>query len=133
MITKEKRKFLKSEAASLRAEGLSYEKIGKTLGISEATAYRYVTTFVGKKRANQIKEVGMDKRNKVYKKVAEMQSSQLLSASDTKEEETLSERVARLERELEDAKLRADAYSTMIDIAEEKFSIQIRKKAGAKQ
>jgi dsDNA-binding SOS-regulon protein len=33
-----------------------------------------------------------------------------------------------LERQLKKEKLRADAYDTMIDVAEKKFSIPIRKK-----
>ncbi|MBK5202059.1 MAG: hypothetical protein JJE21_11105, partial [Spirochaetaceae bacterium] len=36
--------------------------------------------------------------------------------------------VARLQKELKDEKLRADAYDIMIDIAESKFNIPIRKK-----
>jgi hypothetical protein len=41
--------------------------------------------------------------------------------------------VARLQKELKHEKLRADAYDTMIDIAETKFNIPIRKKSGAKR
>ena len=40
---------------------------------------------------------------------------------------------ARLKRELEAAQLRAEAFETMIDIAESEFQIPIRKKSGAKQ
>jgi len=41
--------------------------------------------------------------------------------------------VTRLHKELKDEKLRADAYDIMIDIAESKFNISIRKKAGARR
>ena len=41
--------------------------------------------------------------------------------------------VARLQKELKHEQLRADAFDTMIDIAESKFNIPIRKKAGAKR
>ena len=41
--------------------------------------------------------------------------------------------ISRLKRELDDATLRADVYNEMINVAEERFSIPIRKKAGAKQ
>lgn len=51
-----------------------------------------------------------------------------------------SEEIARLTRELKETKLalyqqkmHADAYDTMIDVAEEMFNIPIRKKAGTKQ
>ena len=48
-------------------------------------------------------------------------------------EETAEEKIARLEKELEDARLRADLYEEIINVAEKKFDIQIRKKAGTKQ
>ena len=41
--------------------------------------------------------------------------------------------VARLQKELKDANMRAEFYDTMIDVAEEMFKIPIRKKAGPKQ
>lgn len=51
-----------------------------------------------------------------------------------------SEELIRLRLELKQAKqslyqerMRADAYDTMIDVAEEMFRIPIRKKAGTKQ
>ncbi len=47
--------------------------------------------------------------------------------------ETAEEKIARLEKELEDARLRADLYNEIINVAEQKFGIQIRKKAGTKQ
>lgn len=39
----------------------------------------------------------------------------------------------RLRAELKDAKMRAHAFDTMIDVAEEMFNLPIRKKAGTKQ
>ena len=36
-------------------------------------------------------------------------------------------------KELRKERLRADAYDTMIDIAEDMFKVPIRKKAGAKR
>ena len=53
------------------------------------------------------------------------------SASDA--DETIEEKIARLERELEEARLRADLYDEIINFAEKKFDIQIRKKAGTKR
>ena len=41
--------------------------------------------------------------------------------------------LARVKEELRKEKLRADAYDTMIDIAEDMFKVPIRKKAGAKR
>lgn len=55
-----------------------------------------------------------------------------------KEEESnnkpdLAKRVKELERALEDAKLKAEGYSRMIDIAERELKITIRKKSSTKQ
>jgi len=57
--------------------------------------------------------------------------------SDMKQEELspeeLQKRIKELEKALEDATLKADAYSTMIDIAEKELKINIRKKSATKQ
>lgn len=45
----------------------------------------------------------------------------------------LKKRIKQLERALEDAQLKADGYSRMIDIAERELNISIRKKSSAKQ
>ncbi len=47
--------------------------------------------------------------------------------------EGLSARVKELEEALKWAELKSEAYSKMIDIAEEKFSVKIRKKLSTKQ
>ena len=44
----------------------------------------------------------------------------------------LKKRITELEQELKDAKMKAIAYSTMVDIAEEEFKIKIRKKYNTK-
>ena len=41
--------------------------------------------------------------------------------------------ISRLQKELAHESLRADAYNEMINIAEKRFNIPIRKKSGAKQ
>lgn len=52
-------------------------------------------------------------------------------ATDDKEAK-LQEEVARLQKELKAAELRAEAYSLMIDIAERELKVAIRKKSGTK-
>lgn len=51
--------------------------------------------------------------------------------SDTAHE-ALKARIKVLERQLEDEQLRAEAYSRMIDIAESKLKVPIRKKSGTR-
>ena len=55
------------------------------------------------------------------------------SEANNSSEKELKARIARLERELEDARLLRDFYDEMINIAEKDFNIPIRKKGGAKR
>lgn len=50
-----------------------------------------------------------------------------------REELTKDEEVARLQRELEAAKLKIAGLETMIEVAEQELQIEIRKKSGTKQ
>ena len=54
-------------------------------------------------------------------------------ALDAQNVELLQKQIARLESALKDEQLRIEGYSTMIDIAEKEFKIEIRKKFGAKR
>lgn len=47
--------------------------------------------------------------------------------------ESMQERLLRLEKELKEARMLADLYEEIINVAEKKFDIRIRKKAGTKQ
>lgn len=61
------------------------------------------------------------------------QMSRKVSANPTPEDyAALQREVERLRKELRHEKMRADVNSTMVDVAEEMFGIQIRKKAGTK-
>ena len=66
-------------------------------------------------------------------KVTPEQAMQFNKEKHDKELEDLQKKVADLEAQLDYQTMRADAYDTMIDIAEKKFNILIRKKSGAKQ
>jgi hypothetical protein len=56
-----------------------------------------------------------------------------MTEAEKAEVKALQERIKKLERELEQSKLRGTALDTMIDVAESQFHIEIRKKAGTKQ
>jgi transposase-like protein len=53
--------------------------------------------------------------------------------SQSEEIKALKKEVLELKRQLYDETMRADFYDTMIDVAEEMFGIEIRKKAGTGQ
>jgi transposase len=66
---------------------------------------------------------GMGTRKKAKPRDADTEGSEI---------EELRRQVKDLERELEAAKLRAEAYSLMIDLAEKDLKVAIRKKSGTK-
>jgi hypothetical protein len=51
---------------------------------------------------------------------------------DDFEVQQMKKRIAELEKQLKDAELKAIAFSTMVDIAEQEFKIPIRKKFNTK-
>lgn len=56
-----------------------------------------------------------------------------MKAEDSTDNEALKKRIRDLERALDDAELKAEGYSRMIDIAEKELKVSIRKKPSAKQ
>lgn len=56
-----------------------------------------------------------------------------LAENKTNEVQALQQRVKELEAQLLQAEIKAEFYDEMINVAEAKFRIPIRKKAGAKQ
>ena len=74
----------------------------------------------------------------ICKFAAENDKSALLmgkntNASESEEIKALRKEVLELKKRLYDETMRADFYDTMIDVAEEMFGIEIRKKAGTGQ
>jgi transposase-like protein len=67
------------------------------------------------------------------KAVIEVQTLPPMKAEKKEDQKALNKRIAELEKRLADAELRALAYDTMIDVAEEQLGVEIRKKSGTKQ
>jgi transposase-like protein len=105
-------------------DGLGYLRISKLIPVAATTVKNWCITFA--------EENGI----KMEKKVHKVQKPILKTPESTgtpNDIKALQAEVARLQKELKREKLRADAYDMMIDIAESKFNIPIRKKAGAKR
>lgn len=105
-------------------DGFGYLRISKILPVSPTTVKKWCITFA--------EENGL----KMERRVIDMgKSTHKTGASKDvpKDVKSLYAEVLRLEKDLKKERLRADAYDTMIDIAESKFNIPIRKKAGAKR
>ena len=99
-----------------RETGYGRKRIAKMVPVGEKTIARWIANFVAE--------------NGTVTPQTVMQSNQ---ETNKEELDALKKKVAELEGQLKYQEMRADAYDTMIDIAEKKFNIPIRKKAGAKQ
>lgn len=117
------RKYTEAEKLQLLEEfinsGESMESFQVKYGMGHCTLSRWMINF------------GLS--NPSPKQFNEMKKTLEISTEKTLRERTLEAKVAQLEKELKDEKLKSLAYSTMIDTAEEKLGIEIRKKSGAKQ
>lgn len=106
--------------------GYSVRRLTKIFPLSKHTIERWIANF-----AQDNPEVPIMKQRKVQtpRPVVEPEPRQELP-DDVK---ALQAELMKVREELRKEKLRADAYDTMIDIAEEMFKVPIRKKAGAKR
>jgi transposase len=100
-------------AMELKASGMPITHISKKLDVSRSTLYRWMTIFAE----------DTEKRPIIMQKT---DSEQPMS-------QDAQTRIAELEAKLRKAELARDAYDEMINVAEAKFNIPIRKKAGAKR
>lgn len=102
-------------------KGYGENRIAQVLPIGHTTASRWIAIFA--------KEKGKIS-GRTY-----MQKPQISNPSTkaSNEVEALLERIKELESQLKEAEVKAEFYDRMIDVAEAKFRIPIRKKAGAKQ
>ena len=99
--------------------GESMETFQAKFGMGHCTLSRWMTKF------------GL--LNTSQKQFNEMKKAVEPSPEKSKRELMLEAKVAQLEKELKEEKLKSMAFSTMLDVAEEELGIDIRKKAGAKQ
>ena len=102
-------------------EGYGEDRIEQVLPVSHSTASRWIAIFA--------KEKGKISGTNDMRKPQANTSSQVTNDEVAK----LQERVKELEAQLLRAEIKAEAYDEMINVAEAKFRIPIRKKAGAKQ
>ena len=102
-------------------EGYGEDRIAKIIPIGHSTASRWIAIFAKEKG----KTTMVRKTHKV-----QAASNEQPQATEIRE---LQKRVKELEKQLLEAEIKAEAYDELINVAEAKFRIPIRKKAGAKQ
>ena len=108
-------------------EGMCGTHICKVLPISRAILYKWIALFV-----EENPQVTSMKRVKDAKK-APNPSSEVQENDLPKTIQELQSELKKLRAQLNMAEIKAEAYDELINVAEAKFNIQIRKKAGAKQ
>lgn len=112
-LTKEAREAKRQEIIELAvASRLSYRDVAKKTDVNVRTVEYIIAKFA---KGTNAPEQMAKKKDPTPEDYAALQKE-----------------VARLQKELRQEKMRADVYSTMVDVAEEMFHIQIRKKAGTK-
>ena len=96
-------------------EGRSQASLSREYGVSESLVSRIISTFAAE---NDKSALLMGKNAKI---------------SESEELEALRKENLELKKKLYQETMRADFYDTMVDVAEEMFNIEIRKKAGTGQ
>ncbi len=109
-------------------KGLGATQIIKQIPISRAGLYKWIAKFAV--------ENGLKEPTDMSKNTAKGQPKSTLpegQSSSTEDVQVLRARIDELEKQLRYEKMRAEAYNTMIDLAEDTFKVPIRKKSGAKR
>ena len=124
--TQKKEQYYDKVIEARLQNGYSVRRLTKIFPLSKHTIERWIANF-----AEDNPEVPiMSKKTVKPKEVFSEPESRQELPDDVK---TLQAELLKVKEELRKEKLRADAYDTMIDIAEDMFKVPIRKKAGAKR
>ena len=113
------------QALKLYQEGFSYRRISQIIPVGKSTIAKWIANFAEDLPTAKV-TYGMKRINSPSPEVVETPPS-------SNEVQSLQEELQRLRAELLNAEIKAEAYNELINVAEAKFGIQIRKKAGAKQ
>lgn len=114
-------------------EGIPIKRISKELSVSRMSIYRWIRIF---ENGNCDYSMGKNSSTHASEDEKSMSASVETGSPDTtrklSDEEAAAE-IALLKRKLREADLREDFYDEMINVAESRFKISIRKKTGAKR
>lgn len=108
-------------------QGCGYRKLQQKYGISRTTICKWVQIYQGVHGLARTQK----QQNHYLRDMDDPQKKRLPKAAPTAQD--LEKKIAALEKQLQWEKLRADALDTMINIAEDKLKISIRKKSGNPQ
>jgi transposase len=122
--TKKQKQYFKEVIRLHYEKGYGEDRISRILPIGHSTVSRWIGIFAAENDTNTIP---MPKRK------PRLQTPPTSIASSINDVKALQMEVVRLQSQLKHEQLRAEAYDEMINVAETRFNIAIRKKAGAKQ
>ena len=108
-------------------EGLRVTQISRALPISRPVLYKWIAIFA-EQNPQMASMKGVKKVKKASRPSQETQTEEL-----PKTVLELQAELKKLRAQLTKAEIKAEAYDELINVAEAKFNIPIRKKAGAKQ
>ena len=126
--TKKRELYYERVIALYQQTGYGKKRLGKLFPeIGEKTISRWIANFVAENP-----QVASMKRAKAYPKPPVPKPEVPVEDLPADVQELQAE-LKRLRAQLAKAEIKAEAYDELINVAEAKFNIQIRKKAGAKQ
>ncbi len=108
-------------------QGGGFRKLAEKYGISRTTICKWVMIHQG------IHNLPPTEKQKSYSVYSMSNKHKNPNLEEQQSAEALQQKIAALEKQLEWEKLRSEALSTMIDVAEKDLNISIRKKPGAQQ
>ena len=108
-------------------QGCGYRKLQDKYGISRTTICKWVQVYQGIHGLQRTQK----QQNHYLRDMDDPQKKRLPKKQITTED--LQKKIAALEKQLQWEKLRADALDILINVAEEKLNIAIRKKSGSPQ
>lgn len=124
-VTKEKLELIQM----LLDEGQSYLEIAQKLKVPKTIIHRWMTIFAENKPVENMPEEA--KQKNTPKRAVGRQAP--IESGVSVHTESPEEKIARLEKELENERLKAELYKEIINISEKRYGINLLKKAGAKQ
>ena len=119
--TEKQRKYFSEVIRLHYEEGYGEDRIARIIPIGHSTVSRWIAIFA-KEKGKVIMAKDSYKAQTIN--VEKQQDADIVE---------LKKRVRELEKQLLEAEIKAEAYDELINVAEAKFRIPIRKKAGAKQ
>ena len=108
-------------------EGTGYRQLAAKYGVSRTTINKWVMIHQG------IHNIPPTEKQQKYYLSAMNSKPENIAAPEFKDQQDSVQKIALLEKQLAWEKLRADALDTMINIAEKRLNISIRKKSGSQQ